>query len=127
MKFLNDGDTRCGEVQYFTRLATTADDGSWEYIDVAIICNYSLPNDDLLRLSSHVILASHLLDTISVICVKQIVGVVAMIPRHMVLPSGIDGDIYCMMERPGFDVSTWGIPYNVYCDREYDDDGDDVE
>jgi len=75
------------------------------------------------------VLASQLTDTISVIHVKQITGVIAMIPRRMVLPSGAEQEVYCMMERPGYDISNWGVPYSVY--READDDdadtGQDIE
>ncbi|KIO06840.1 hypothetical protein M404DRAFT_138489, partial [Pisolithus tinctorius Marx 270] len=127
VKFLSDGETQCGEVQYFTRLANVGDGGSWEYIDVAIIRNYSTPDEDLLRLSNQVVLASTLLDLLSVIRIKQIAGVVAMIPRRMVLPSGVEQDVYCMMERPGFDVSTWGVQYSVYGDGDDDEGGEDVE
>ncbi|KIK25481.1 hypothetical protein PISMIDRAFT_9517 [Pisolithus microcarpus 441] len=127
IKFLCDGETRCGEVRYFTRLATAAADDNWEFVDVAIIRTYSAPDEDLLRLSNHVVLASHLLDAISVVKVKQIVGVIAMIPRQMVLPGGVEGEFYCMMERPGYDISSWGVPYGVYTDVEDDDNGEDVE
>ncbi|KIK17037.1 hypothetical protein PISMIDRAFT_635038, partial [Pisolithus microcarpus 441] len=127
IKFLCDGETRCGEVQYFTRLATAAADDNWEFVDVAVIRTYSAPDEDLLRLSNHVVLASHLLDAISVVKVKQIVGFIAMIPRQMVLPGGVEGEFYCMMERPGYDISSWGVPYGVYTDVEDDDNGEDVE
>ncbi|KAI5997836.1 hypothetical protein F5J12DRAFT_785053 [Pisolithus orientalis] len=36
-----------------------------------------------------------------------------MIPQKMVLPLGAEELVYCMMERPGFDVSDWGVPYNI--------------
>lgn len=114
-------------MQYFTRLAIAAADGNWEFTDVAVIRTYSAPDEELLRLSSHVLLASRLLDAISVIHVKQIVGVIAMIPQQMALPSGAEGEYYCMMERPGYDIASWGVPYSIYRDVEDDDNGDNVE
>ncbi|KIK19063.1 hypothetical protein PISMIDRAFT_13954 [Pisolithus microcarpus 441] len=127
VKFLCNGETCCGEVRYFTRLVTAAADDNWEFVDVAVIHMYSAPDEDLLRLLNHVVLASHLLNAISVIKVKQIVRVIAMIPRQMVLPRGVEGEFYCMMERPGYDISSWGVPYGVYADVEDDDNGKDVE
>jgi len=88
---------------------------------------YSPPDAELLWLSHHVVLASHLTDTISVIPVKQITGVIAMIPQQIVLLSGVEQEAYCLMERPGYDISDWGVPYNVYREGDDDDGGDDVE
>ena len=88
---------------------------------------YSTPDAELLRLSHHVVLASQLTDTISVIPVKQITGVIAMIPQQMVLPSGVEQEVYCLMEWPGYDISDWGVPYNVYREGDDDDGGDDDE
>ena len=88
---------------------------------------YSTPDAELLRLSHHVVLVSQLTDTISVIPVKQITGVIAMIPQQMVLPSGVEQEVYCLMERPGYDISDWGVLYNVYREGDDDDGGDDDE
>ncbi|KIN94644.1 hypothetical protein M404DRAFT_167725 [Pisolithus tinctorius Marx 270] len=123
-----DGITRCAKVQYFTRLPVQAADGNWTFTNVAIVRLYSVPDKDLLKLSNHVLLASQLLNAISVIHVKQIISVIAMIPRQVVLPSGIAELVYCMMERPRFDVSDWGVPYSMYVKRDDEDDGhEDVE
>ncbi|KIM60882.1 hypothetical protein SCLCIDRAFT_26240 [Scleroderma citrinum Foug A] len=96
VKFLNEEVTRCGEVQYFTRLAIADADENTEFADVALVRMYSAPDPELLQHSSHVVLASQLTDTISVICVKQITGVIAMIPQWMTLPSGVEQEMYCM-------------------------------
>jgi len=88
---------------------------------------YSTPDAELLRLSHQVVLASQLTDTISIICIELIVGVVAMIPRRMVLPSGMEQEVHCLMERPGYNISNWGVPYSVYHEGDDDDGGDDVE
>ncbi|KAL4074786.1 hypothetical protein V8B97DRAFT_1916057 [Scleroderma yunnanense] len=39
IKYLCDEGTHCGEVQYFTRLAVAANDGSWDFTDIAVIRN----------------------------------------------------------------------------------------
>ena len=104
-------------------------DENAEFANVALVRMYSAPDPELLQRSSHVVLASQLTDTISVIHVKQITGMIAMIPRWMALPSGVEQEMYCMMERPGYDIANWGVPYSVY--READDDdadtGQDIE
>lgn len=88
---------------------------------------YSVPNPELLQCSSHVVLASQLTDTISVIRVKQITGVIAMIPRWMTLLSGMEQEMYCMMECPGYDIANWGVPYSVYREADDDDVGQEIE
>jgi len=50
-----------------------------------------------------------------------------MIPQQIVLPSGMEQEAYCLMEQPGYDISDWGVPYNVYREGDDDDGGDDVE
>ncbi|KIM56828.1 hypothetical protein SCLCIDRAFT_29257 [Scleroderma citrinum Foug A] len=104
VKFFSQGTTQCGEVQFFTRLAV-GDNEHAEFIDVTIVCMYSTlystPDAKLLQLLHHVVLASQLTDTISVILVKQITGVIAMIPQQMVLPLGVEQEVYCLMEQPG--------------------------
>ncbi|KAI5991676.1 hypothetical protein F5J12DRAFT_727293, partial [Pisolithus orientalis] len=123
IKCLCDSITHCAKVQYFTRLPVQAADGNWTFTDIAIVHLYSAPDEDLLKLSNHVLLASQLLDTISVICVKQIISIIVMIPQQVVLPLGIAELVYCIMERPGFDVSEWGVLYSMYVERDDEDDG----
>ena len=86
-----------------------------------------MPDPELLQRPSHVVLASQLTDTISVIHVKQITGVIAMIPWWMTLPSGMEQEMYCMMERLGYDIANWGVPYSVYCEVDDDDVGQEIE
>jgi len=74
------GTTQCREVQYFTRLAI-GDDEHAKFVNVAVVQMYSTPDAELLWLSHQVVLASQLTDTISIICIKLIVGVIAMIPH----------------------------------------------
>ena len=96
-------------------------------MEVAIVHMYSTPDAELLWLSHHVVLASQLTNTILVINVQQITGVVAMIPQKMVLPLGIEQEVYCLMERPGYNISNWGVPYSMYREGDDDDGGDDVK
>ena len=96
-------------------------------MDVAVVRMYSAPDAELLRLLYHVLLASQLTDTISVICVQQITGVVAMVPWQIILPSGMEQELYCLMERPGYDISDWGVPYSLYREGDDNDRGDNVK
>jgi len=114
-------------VQYFTRLAISDADNNAKFADVALVRMYSAPDPELLQRSNHVVLALQLTDTILVIRVKQITGVIAMIPQRMALPSGAEQEMYCMMERPGYDISKWGVPYSIYHEGDDDDVGQDVE
>lgn len=98
----------------------------FNFIDIAVVRMYSLPDHHLLRLSSQVMAASLLLEELKVIRVKCIEGVIAMIPRHIQTHSGSDMTMYCMMERPGYNVSNLGIMYGVY-ENDDDDEGNDVE
>ncbi|KAG1799693.1 uncharacterized protein HD556DRAFT_1231122 [Suillus plorans] len=92
VKLKYDGQIRFGEVLYFTRLSVEADpddDCDWRFADVAIICLYSHPDEDLLRLSSQTVVSCSQLEDIYVVDVKQILSVVAMIPHTPTLPSGV--------------------------------------
>ncbi|KAG2065756.1 hypothetical protein BDR04DRAFT_1121638 [Suillus decipiens] len=57
--------------------------------DVAIICLYSHPDEDLLQLSSQTVVYCSQLEDIYVIDVKQILSMVAIIPHTPRLPSGV--------------------------------------
>ena len=114
-------------MQYFTQLTIADEDENTEFADVALVQMYSAPNPELLQCSNHVVLASLLMDMISVICVKKITGVIAMIPWRMALPSGMEQEVYCMMEHPGYDISNWGVPYSVYHEGDDDDAEQDIE
>ena len=50
-----------------------------------------------------------------------------MIPRWMTLPSGVEQEMYCMMECLGFDIANWGVPYSVYREADDDDVGQEIE
>ena len=93
-------------------------DENTEFANVALIQMYSVPDPELLQCSSHIMLALQLTDMISVIHVKQITGVITMIPQWMALPSGMEQEMYCMMEH---------LPYSVYREADDDDMGQDIE
>lgn len=81
-------------------------------------------------MSSQVLAASTLLDDILICDVKKIKSVVAMIPRELTLPSGANGEFFCMMEKPGLDISDLGVAYRVYSQPVVDSDeenGNDSE
>ncbi|KAG8220577.1 hypothetical protein J3R82DRAFT_2798 [Butyriboletus roseoflavus] len=103
----------------------------WSFADIAILKLYSEPDPELLWLSSQVLAASLLLDNLFICDVKSIRSVVAMIPRTLISPNGIETCFFCMMEKPGLDISDLGVPYSVYSEAgdDEDEEGDhaDVE
>jgi hypothetical protein len=107
---------RFGEVRYFTQLATETTSGDngeteWSFINVAVISLFSLPDNELLELSSHVVASCTYYgdDDIRVIDIKSITDVVAMVPHRPRLPSGVVEDRFFMVEKPGLDVASFGI------------------
>ncbi|KAG1792516.1 uncharacterized protein HD556DRAFT_1239417 [Suillus plorans] len=126
----HEGQYRFGEVLYFTRLAVKADtdhDDDWRFADVAVIRMYSLPDEDLLRLSSHTVASCTHLDTVSIVDVKQIISIVVMVPHRPTLPSGVTEDCFFMVEKPGLDVSNLGVPYGHGAGEDNDDNDIDNE
>lgn len=132
-----DGKVRVGEVQYFTRLAVhslndsdndsdSESEEQWKFNDVAILRLYSEPDSDLLGMSSQVLAVSTLLDDIYICDVQDIRSVVAMIPHDLTLPSDISGIFFCMMEKPGIDISDLGVPYSFRSEAS-NDENDDFE
>ncbi|KIK77486.1 hypothetical protein PAXRUDRAFT_166690, partial [Paxillus rubicundulus Ve08.2h10] len=87
---------------------------------------FSKPNVELLQLSSQVLVRSKILDKIVICNIKTILSVVAMIPKKLLLTSGEEEDCFCMVEKPGLDISDLGVPYSIYSDNDADDD-DNVE
>jgi hypothetical protein len=57
-----------------------------------------------------------------VIDVKQIIGVIAMVPQTTRLPGGEIEDRFFLVERPGLELSDLGVAYSVYQDIEEDGD-----
>jgi len=39
----------------------------------------------------------------------------------------MEQEVHCLMERPGYDISNWGVLYSVYHEGDNDDGGNDVE
>ena len=79
-------------------------------------------------MSSQVLAASLPLDDIFVCHVKAIRSVIAIIPRTLTLSSGVEGTFFCMMEKPGVDISDLGVPYGIYSQPEDDEDeGNDAD
>ncbi|KIK91218.1 hypothetical protein PAXRUDRAFT_149990, partial [Paxillus rubicundulus Ve08.2h10] len=92
------------------------------FSNVTILKLYSKPNPELLQLSSQVLAGSKILDEVVICDVKTILNVVAMIPKRLLLLSGEEEDCFCMVEKPGFDISDLGVPYSIYSDDDTDDD-----
>lgn len=129
IQFSLNGTLRCGEVQFFAQVALPArGEGEWAFQSIAVLRLYSEPHKKLLELSSQVVIASTLLDDLIVTDVKNIRSVVAMIPKKLTLPeTEIEEERFCMVERPGLDISDLGVPYSVYTDDDDDDHMDDAE
>ncbi|KIJ09554.1 hypothetical protein PAXINDRAFT_17364 [Paxillus involutus ATCC 200175] len=120
IKFTLDGRIRFTEVQYFTRLAIGED--HLRFINVAVLQLYSMPDEELLRLSMQTYATCTLLDELLVIDVKQIIGVIAMVPQTTRLPGGEIKDRFFLVERLGLELSDLGVAYSVYQDIEEDRD-----
>ena len=110
------------EVQFFIQLGQTTEDGTMFFNNVAVMKLYSEPDSHLVRESSQVLAALMLLNSIKIIDVKTIKGVVAMILHKIVLASGVEEERFFMLEKPGLDVSDLTVPYNPG-----HDDTDDVD
>ncbi|KAG2039117.1 hypothetical protein BDR03DRAFT_1009314 [Suillus americanus] len=125
VKLQLDGQIRYGEVIYLTRLANLlgADD-EWRYTDVVILQLYSLPDEELLEVSSQTVVSCIRLDELTVNNVENIASVVAMIPHKPTLPSGVTEDRFFILEQLGSDISTLGVRDD---DNEEDVGGVDVE
>lgn len=97
---------------------------AWQFEDVALIRFYSLPDETLLKQSSHTFMSSKLSGEFVVMCIKSIKSMVGMIPHGLKHWSGIIEDHFFLLEKPGLDVSQLGISYSMYQDKE---DQDDIE
>lgn len=99
-------------------------DDEWRYTDVVILQLYSLPDEELLEVSSQTVVSCIRLDEFTVTNVENIASVVAMIPHKPTLPSGVIEDRFFMLEQLGSDISTLGVRDD---DNEEDVGGVDVE
>lgn len=45
-----------------------------------------------------------------------------MIPHTLTLPNGVKACFFCMMEKPGLDISDLRVPYSVYSEAGDDED-----
>ncbi|KIK77976.1 hypothetical protein PAXRUDRAFT_165238 [Paxillus rubicundulus Ve08.2h10] len=51
----------------------------------------------------------------------MLLSVITIIPKKLLLPSGEEEDCFCMVEKPGLDISDLGVPYSIYSDDSTDD------
>ncbi|KAG2058368.1 hypothetical protein BDR06DRAFT_980550 [Suillus hirtellus] len=116
VKFSLDSVIQFGEVHYFTQLAmeTVGNDigeMEWSFINVAVISLFSCPDNELLKLLSHVVASCAYYgdDDIRVIDIKSITDLVTMVPHHPRLPSRAVEDCFFMVEKPSLDVASFGI------------------
>ena len=98
------------------------DQETWHFENVEVICTYSLPDDSLLKSSSHTLMSSTFSDELVIVWIKSIKSMVRIILHHLKHPSSIIKDHFFVMEKPGLDISKLGISYSVY-----QDDGDQDE
>ncbi|KAF9226184.1 hypothetical protein BS17DRAFT_697841, partial [Gyrodon lividus] len=116
-----------GEALYYTCLAIEADllnrneadpDSNWHFADIVLVKLFSVPDQQLLDLSHNTLPSCQALQETRLIQIKDILSVVAMIPHMPCLPSGVTQECFFTMEKPGLDVSHFGI-------RGEREDGDD--
>ncbi|KAG2049519.1 hypothetical protein BDR06DRAFT_1012028 [Suillus hirtellus] len=131
---LEDGQTRFAEVLYYMRLAVAKpdtddvdDNTGYHFIDITVIQMYSPPDDPLLWLSSQTVISCTLLNEVSVVNVKEIMSIVAMIPHEPRLPSGITEDRFFMLEKPGLDIANFGASHENLGDDAEDDEDANIE
>lgn len=96
----------------------------WVWNDVAVVSMFSLPDQELLDLSCHTVSSCrHDEDDVRVIDLKSILSVVGMVPHRPTLPSGVTEDRFFMVEKPGLDIATFGVPYegDAAQDDQYDE------
>ena len=126
-QLLFQGLIRVGEVQYYAQIPRNEDSegGNWSFQTIAVMKLFSPPDVELLKQSSQVLATSTLLDQLTIVDVKSIQSVVAMISRKFILPSHGEErvDCFCMVEKPGLDVSDLGVPYSLDQD---DNDNEDT-
>ncbi|EIW87263.1 hypothetical protein CONPUDRAFT_41273, partial [Coniophora puteana RWD-64-598 SS2] len=110
VKIAEEGRTFIGEVLYFAQLDVKDEQtGEWRWEGVAVVELYSEPDSDLLTLSSRTFATCKRLGPqyTHVVNIKQIAGVVGMVPHRPTLLSGIEEDRFYMVEKPGLDVATF--------------------
>jgi hypothetical protein len=123
-----DGIVRFAEVQYFTQVAVHGDGvDEWHDTNIAVVSVFSPPDADLIGLSNQTFLSCKYLgdEGLQVIDITSIKSVIAMIPHHPTLPSGIVEDRFFVVERPGLDISHFGIAQDP--DDEFDEQEIDAE
>ena len=86
----------------------------WSFTNIAIVKLYAEPDVNLLHLLLQVLVASILLNDIFVCDMKKIYSVVAMISHTLMLPSGIKGTFFYMMEKPWVNILDLGVSYSIY-------------
>ncbi|KAI9568685.1 hypothetical protein HD554DRAFT_2204915 [Boletus coccyginus] len=86
---------------------------------------YSLPELELLQISSQTLAACALTDELVAIGIKTITTVIAMVPRRLTLENGEEVEQFCALSQPGLDASVLKVTYDIYKDD--DDSGGEVE
>ena len=100
------------EVLYFTRISQAVDDikdvgeanDAWRFLNLALICLFSLPDQALLELSHHIVPPCIQLDSIHAIPVQDMISIIAMVPHKHQTDSGVE-DCFFMVEKPGLDLT----------------------
>jgi hypothetical protein len=87
---------------------------------------YSQPDTDLLDLSFQAVSScAYLEDDIRVVNIKSIKAVVGMVPHTPRLPSGVVENRFFLVEKPGLDIATFGVPYEGLGAQDDEDDDDE--
>jgi len=117
--------THVAEVEYFTRLAVQDPNNpaEWLWKNVAIVTVFSHPDPNLFKLSYRTVYACwRQEEDVRVIDVSTITGVVGMVPHDFTEI----GRCHFMVERPGLDIATFGVPYEAEgAQDDMADDNDD--
>ena len=116
-----------GEVIYFTRLAVL-DDNGYGFQDVALVCAFTLLEEDTLQISYMTVAICEATEAILVVKIRDIFSVVAMIPYTLQdRMNQEEAAQFFVMERLGLDVTDFIVGEALAEDQDENEEGDNIE
>lgn len=93
-----------GEVMYYTRLAVGEGD-DLQFTNVAVVRMFTRPNVAMLHESHSTVAVCEATDTFWVLNIRNILSVIALVPKSFQLADGTMGECYFVVEKAGLNVS----------------------
>ena len=102
-----DGKISFGEALYYPRLTVNDPEApqAFYFLNVALICLFSPPDNQLLNMSYSVVASCCATQEICVINVKDICSVVGMIPHSITLAGSERQFWFFVLEQPGLNIT----------------------